>query len=154
MGALSLAEAAGPGPGQAWRGHDDDRRLAVEHGEFTSFCHARLVDVSGEDQLGARVRQLLEHVAAACQRPLARAPGRIGELVVKADNAQGVRRCRSQLDARSVEPTSTQSSGLVSPRPHGVDTHDMEAVCRVHGLCRLPLPFELSPRPGETARGQ
>ena len=37
------------------------------------------------------------------------------------------------------------------PGTDGVDADDVEAICRVHGLSRLPLPLELPPRPGKPA---
>jgi hypothetical protein len=46
-----------------------------------------LVNMTGEDELGARRRQLLQHAAAMSERALARSPWRVRELMVKADDA-------------------------------------------------------------------
>lgn len=40
----------------------------------------------------------------------------------------------------------------MAPGPYGVHAHYVQPVRRVHRLCRLPLAFELSPRPREATR--
>jgi len=84
--ALSLAQATRARACEAGRRHDDGRALAGQHLELAPLCDASLVDMSGEDQLGAGRGQLLEHTATPRKRPLPRAPGRVGELMVKADD--------------------------------------------------------------------
>ena len=60
-----------------------------------------LVGVAGDDQLGARVHERAEHVAAAGDGPLAAPPGRADEVVVERDDAQRARG-RFREDARGV----------------------------------------------------
>ncbi len=151
---LRLAEPVRARAREPGRGHDDDRPLAVENLELAALGDARLVDVAGEDELGAGLRELLEHAAAAGERPLARPPGRVRELMVEADDAQRAGRCACELGDGSLDSACPQASRLVPPRPDGVDTHDVEPAVGVHRLGRAPLPLELPPRPREPRRGQ
>ena len=93
MRSLRLAESMGPRSREPGRGHHDDRALSRQHLELAPLGDAGLVDVAGEDELGAGRRQLLQHAAAARERSLTRPPRRIGELMVKADDAQRAGRC-------------------------------------------------------------
>ena len=74
-------------------------RPRVEHLELVPLGHRALVDVAAEDQLGARGDEAREHVVAARDRLLARAPRRVDQLVVEGDDAQrarcGLARARS-----------------------------------------------------------
>ena len=74
--------------------------------------------------------------------------------MVEADDAQRARGRGGEMLARARESVRPQATRLVPPRPDGVDAHDMQPVGRAHGLRRLPLPLELSPRPREPRRGQ
>jgi hypothetical protein len=149
MGALGLAESMGAGARQPRRGYHHDRPLVAEHLELTPLGSAGLVDVPGEDELGAGCRELLEHPAAARQRSLACAPGSVRQLVMKANDAQGSRRRRGEPIGSALNGVRLQPSRLVSPRPHGVDADNVQPVGRVHRLRRLPLALELLPRSRE-----
>ena len=106
MRSLRLTESMGPGTLEPWRGHHDERTLARQHLELTPLGDTGLVDVAGEDEVRAGLRQLLEHATAARERPLTRPPGRVGELMVEADDAQRPcrRRCGAARRARSTAP--------------------------------------------------
>ena len=106
MRSLRLAEPVRARAREPRRRDDDDRPLAVEHLELAPLGDAGLVDVAGEDELGAGFRELLEHAAAASERALARPPWRVRELMVEADDAQraGGRRARGAPRARSRAP--------------------------------------------------
>ncbi len=102
MRSLRLAQPLRAGPRQSWRGYDHDRALSCQYLELATLGCACLVDVAGEDKLGAGGRQLLQHAAAAGEWALARAPRRVGELVVQADDAKRTgRRVPSRSAARS-----------------------------------------------------
>ena len=145
MRSLRLPEPMGPGSCQPRRGHHDDRSLSGQHLELPSLGDAGLVDVAGEDELGAGRRQLLEHTAAARQRSLARAPRRVGELVVQADDAQCAGRCTAEPLGGALHRIRPEASRLVPPRPDRVDADHVQPAGRVHGLRRLPLALELLP---------
>jgi hypothetical protein len=146
---LCLAESMRAGAGQPRRGNHYDRPLVAEHLELTPFGSAGLVDVPGEDELGAGCRELLQHSAAARQRPLACAPGSVCQLVMKANDAQGSRRRRGKPIGSALNGVRLQPSRLVSPGPHGVDADNVQPVGGVHRLRRLPLALELLPRSRE-----
>ena len=119
--------------------------LARQHLELASLGDAGLVDVAGEDELGAGRRQLLEHAAAARERSLARAPRRVGELMVQADDAQCAGRCAAEPLGGALHSIRPEASRLVPPRPDRVDADHVQPAGRVHGLRRLPLALELLP---------
>ena len=102
MSALRLAEAMRPGPGESRGSNDHGRALTVQHSELAALGHARLMHVAREDELGAGLRELREHVSAAGERPLARPPRRVRELVVEAHDAQCARRRRGELFGRTL----------------------------------------------------
>src|SRR5205085_10407433 len=82
--------------GLAEPGSDRDGHAVLASGrdlELAALAYRRLVDVPGEDQLGARVDQGAEHVVAARYRLLARPPGRADQVVVENGHPQsaGVR---------------------------------------------------------------
>jgi len=68
---------------------------------------------------------------------------------VKADDAQGTSRRCAELLLGSFRGTGAETARLMTPGTDGVDADHMEAVCRVHGFRRPPLPLELAPRSGE-----
>jgi hypothetical protein len=142
---LRLAQPVRPRARETRRGHHRDRVLIGQHLELTPLGCSRLVDVAGEDELGAGLRELLEHAAATGERPLARSPGGIGKLVVEADDAQRARRRAGEALGCPLESTCPQAARLVSPRPDGVDPDHVQPAGRVHRLCRLPLALELLP---------
>ena len=149
MRSLRLAESMRAGPRQPWCGHHDDRPLSGQHLELPPLGDAGLVDVAGEDELGAGRRQLLQHTATARQRSLARAPRRVGELVVQADDAQRAGRGGVKVGGRALDPTRSQASRLMPPRPDRVDADHVQPARGVHGLGRHPLALELLPRTRE-----
>jgi hypothetical protein len=146
---LCLAESMGSGTREPRRGHDDDRPLSGQHLELPALGGAGLVDVAGQDELGAGRRQQLQHAAAARERSLACPPGRIRELMVKADDAQRAGRRCPEVSGRPVDGSRPQASRLMPPRTHGVDADHVHAALRVHWLRRLPLALELLPRARE-----
>ena len=146
MCSLRLAQPVGARSREPRRGHDDDRTLSGQHLELPALGGAGLVDVAGEDELGAGCRQLLQHAAAASERALARAPRRVGELVVQADDAQRPGRRRAETHGCCLHGARPQATRLVSPRTYGVDADDVEAGYGVHGLRRIPFALEFPPR--------
>ena len=154
MGSLGLAQPVRPRARKTWRRHDDDRTLTGKHLELAPLGGARLVDVAGEDELGAGFCQLLQHAAAARERPLARPPRCVRELMVEADDAQGARRRAGEAPGGSLDSACLQAARLVPPRPHGVDADHVQPVGRVQRLRRLPLALELLPRTREPRRRQ
>ena len=110
--------AAALRPRLAEPGGDDDRdaSLAAETDlELTPLARRRLVDVAREDQLGARVDERAEDVAASRHGPLARPPRRTGQVMVQADDAE-----RARLGL--AEPPRGASSAAASARPTGAAT--------------------------------
>jgi hypothetical protein len=112
------------------------------------------VDVTGENELGAGLRELLENATAARERALARSPRRVRELVVEADDAKRAGRRPAEKVAAAPDRTRPQAARLVSPWSHRVHPDHVQPIGRVHRLRRLPLPLELLPRPREARRRQ
>ena len=154
MGSLRLPEPMGPGSRQPRCGYHDDRPLSGQHLELPSLGDACLVDVAGKDEVGAGRRQLLQHTAAARQRALARAPRRVGELVVQADDAQCTGRSISEPLGGALHRIRPETSRLVPPRPDRVDADNVQPAGGVHRLRRLPLALELLPGMREPRRWQ
>ncbi len=149
MRSLGLAEPVRTRAREARRCDDDDRPLAVENLELAALGDAGLVDVAGEDELGAGRSELLEHAGAVGERPLARPPRRVGELMVEADDAQRARGRQGEMLARALQSICPQATRLVPPRPDGVDADHVQPVGGAHRLRRLPVPLELLPRARE-----
>ncbi len=97
MRTLRLAESVGPRSGEPRRGHHHDGTLSVEHLELAPLGGTGLVDVAREDELGAGGRELLEDSASTSERALACSPGRVRELMVKANDTQRAGGGRSEL---------------------------------------------------------
>jgi hypothetical protein len=131
-------------------GRDRDRRPTQVAGgdlELVPLRDGGLVDVAGEDQLGAGVDQRGEHVAAACNRLLPGAPGRPDQMVVERDHAKRtIGRGGEQL-GRSLQLARPNAPGLMSPGPHRVEADDEEAVRAVDRLRRLPVALEFTEGP-------
>ena len=115
--ALRLAEPMGRGRVSPGAVNDYDRAVAVEHLELPPLGDAGLVDVSGEDELGAGCREPLQHVPRRASGRFARPPRRVRELVVEADDAQRTGRCRrrggsqrAQGNRRSAHPTGAATA--------------------------------------------
>jgi hypothetical protein len=142
---LCLAESVRARPCEPWRRNHDDRAFALQHLELPPLGDAGLVDVAGEDELGAGRRQLLQHTAAAGKRTLARTPGRVGELMVQTDDAQRAGRGGMKVGGRAVDRTRSQASRLVSPRPDRVDADYVQPAGGIRGLRRVPFALELLP---------
>ena len=143
-----------PGPREAGGGDDDGCALPVEHGELTTLRHASLVDVAGQDELGAGCGKLFQYAASSRERPLARPPGRVRELVVETHDAQCPWGRGGELFGGTLHRSRPQTARLVPPGPDGVDPHDVQPVRRVHRLRRRPLALELPPRMREATRRQ
>lgn len=154
MRALRLAEPVGTGSGQASRRDDDDRPLSVEHGELAAVGDACLMDMAGEDEVCPRSREPLEHGAPPRQRPLARSPRRISELVVKTHDAESVGRGVSQHALTLCERRIVEASRLMTPRPNGVEPDNEQFLGAVHGRGRNPLALECLPGPREPRGGE
>jgi hypothetical protein len=150
---LRLTEPPRPRSCQPRRRDDDDRALAVEHGELSPIGDACLVNVTGEDDLGAGGCEALQDQAPARKRSLPRPPRGVAELMVKAHRPQGARRRRRELALGGRDGLAPEPSRLVSPRPHGVQADHEQLIGPVHGRRRLPLFLECGPRARE-ARGR
>jgi hypothetical protein len=74
--------------------------------------------------------------------------------MVEADDPERARGSSGEASRRRCHGGRSQASGLVPPRPHGVDADHVQPVRRVDGLRRLPLPKELLPGPGEAGGWQ
>jgi hypothetical protein len=151
--ALRLSEPVRPRSRETRSCHHHDGALAGQHLELTSLGGAGLVDVTGEDELGPGCGQLLEHAAATSERALARAPGRVRELMVKADDTQRAGGGRSELLRGTLYCACPEAAGLVLPRAHRVHADHVQPSGRMQRLGRLPLPLELAPRLREAAGG-
>ena len=62
----------------------------------------------------------------ACDRLLARAPGRSDQMVMQHDDAVDVRRRLLEAFFRVVELARADSPGLVAPRAHRIEADDVE----------------------------
>src|SRR5580765_4475942 len=111
-----LASAVGTRLSEA--GGNRDRRPAQAAGsdlELVALGDRCLVDVAGEDQLGARVDERREHMTAACDRLLARAPGCSDQVVVKRhDPKRALGRLGEQLPG-PLQLRRANTAGLVTP---------------------------------------
>jgi len=147
--------AATVGPRLAQPGGDGNSRPAqAARGdlELVPLGDGCLVDVAGEDQLGARVDERGEYVAAPCDRLLARAPGGADQVVVEDDDPKrAAGRIGEQLGGPLQLP-GANTARLVPPRPHRVEADDEEAVALMDGLRRLPVALELAERVCEAGR--
>lgn len=152
MRALRFTEPVRAGPREAGSGGDDDRRVAVEDGELPAVADPGLMDVTGEDELGARTGKAREHLAAASEGALARPPRRVRQLVVEAGHPERSGRRVLQRLLRVLERGVMQPTGLMSPRPHGVEADDKQLVGTIDGRRRLPFCFERVPRSREARR--
>ena len=111
------------------------------------------MDVAADDQLRAGVDERREHVVAARDRLLPRAPRRADHLVVERDDAQRARRRLARAARRrALELRVADAARLVAPRPDRVEADDVRPRRRVDGLGRLPLPLELAPGAREARR--
>ena len=115
----------------------------------SNSCRSRdraLVDVAADDQLRAGVDEPREHVVAARDGLLARAPRRADHLVVqrRPRGARPARACRSLL-VGTLELRVADAARLVPPRPHRVDADDVRVGAGERRLGRLPLALELAP---------
>ena len=114
--------------------------------ELMPLRDGRLVDVAGEDQLGAGVHERGEHVRSPRDGFLARAPGRADQVVMERDDAKRTIGCSGEQLGGVPELAGAQPARLVPPRPNGVEADGEKAVGAVNRLCCLPLPLELSER--------
>ena len=112
-----------------------------------------LVDVAGEDQVGAGLDEPGQHVIPAGDGLLARAPGRADQVVVEDDDLERRPGRLPQALLGLRELARPQAARLVPPGSHGVEADDVQGGGRVCRLGRLPLPFELAERTRE-ARGE
>ena len=103
MRALRLAETVWPRSRQAGRSGNDDRRVAVEHGKLAPIAHPRLMDVPRENDVGTGRRQSGKHALAARERPLARSPRCVRELVMETDDAEHAGRGAAEPCLSSLE---------------------------------------------------
>ena len=122
--AARLAAALRARLAEAGRDRDDDAALpAADHLELVPLADRRLVDVAADDQLGAGVDELREHVVPPRDRLLPRAPRCADHLVVEHDDAQRARRCRVEASpsrasaASSLTPPDWWRHGRTELRP-------------------------------------
>ena len=147
--------AAAVGPRLPQPGGDGDRcppQAARGDLELVPLGDGCLVDVAGEDQLGARVDERGEYVAAPCDRLLARTPGGADQVVVEDDDPKRAPGRTGEQLGGPLQLPGANAPGLVPPRPHRVEADDEQAVGLVDGLRRLPVPLELAERMCEAGR--
>ena len=134
--------------------HDGRARVAADDLELVALAHGRLVDVTREDEVGPRVHERAEDVAAVRDRPLARRPPRRADQVVVEDGhaERSVLGLAEPLRSRARELRPAQRAALVAERTRRVEPDDMKARRRGRRLGRLPDPLELRPRPHEPRR--
>src|SRR5262249_4113823 len=140
--------AATLGPRLSETGRDRDRRSPAAGGdlEFVPLGDRRLVDVPGENQLGSRVYKGGKDVASPRDWFLPRAPGCADQVVVEDDDLQSAFRRGVQQLGGPPQLSGADTSRLVSPGPHRVETDDEVMLVAVDGLGRLPVPLELAER--------
>src|SRR5439155_1379108 len=84
---------------------------------IASLADRGLVDVTGEDQVGAGAHERREHVVAACDGLLPRTPGGADQVVVEdGDPEDAVRRRREPL-GDGLQLRVPDPAGLLPPRP-------------------------------------
>src|SRR5581483_6835330 len=117
--------------------------------ELVPLGNRGLVDVPGEDQLGSRVDERREHVTAARDGLLPRAPRRADQVVVEDDDSQRPRRRAAEKLLGAAQLTRADAAGLVAPGTHRVEADDEELVRLEDRLRGLPVPLELAERARE-----
>jgi hypothetical protein len=149
-----LAEPAWPRLAQPGSDRDDrSARLVADGLELVPLAHCGLVNVPGEDQVGARVDERLEDVVAPRDGTLAgRPPWRAEEMVVEDGNAQGAVCGGAEAPRGPVELRAGQRSALMPERPRRVEPDDVEPRQRDRRLGRVPDSFELRPGTVKTRR--
>ena len=149
-----LAEPSRPRLSEPGRDRDDRRAgLVADDFELVALAHGRLVDVAGEDEVGAPVHERAQHVVAAGDRPFAsRPPRRADQVVVQDGHAQRSLAGRAEPFGRALELRPAERAALVAERTRRVEPDHVETRHRGRRLGRLPHPLELGPRPHEARR--
>jgi hypothetical protein len=90
------------------------------------FADRRLVDVAGEDELGARIDEAREYTTAVANGALSRAPGCSEQVVVQDDDFKRARSGLGQASGSVLEVGTMDSSGLVKPGADGVEADEVQ----------------------------
>ena len=131
-----LAEAGGDRDGDATHPARDDL-------ELMALADGGLVDMPGEDELGARVDEAGQHRVPMRYRLLAGPPGRPDEVMMEDDHPKrAVRRSREEF-ARALDLVGADPPGLMAPGPGRVEPHDLHRLRLEDRLGRLPDALEL-----------
>ena len=141
-----------PEPGS--RGDDDARTLEPE---LPVERDGGLVDVPGDDQLGAGGGQRRQHRGARRQRALARAPRRPHHLVVERGDAAVARIALAEPAGRPRELAAPDPATLVVERSGRVEPDHPQPGRDVQRLGRAPDTLELAPgahQPGDGKVGE
>ena len=149
--AARLAAAVRPWLAEPRRDRDDDGVLAARRGqlELAPLRDRALVDVPGEDQVGARFDQGGEHVVPSRDRLLPRPPRRAEQMVVQSDDPVGAVRRAPELLGGAAHLLVAKPPGLVAPRPDRGLRPTTTSRPPVDRLGRRPEPLELTPRAGD-----
>ena len=127
--AARLAAPVGAGPSEPGDRGEHERlpASAVEDLELAPLGDRGLVDVPGEDELGAGVCERLEHAIAVLDGlfPPGRPRGR-REVVVQRDDAERARPRLAEARGDRCELLVVERAALLAPRPHGVQPDDDE----------------------------
>ena len=117
--------------------------------ELVALADRGLMDVAGEDQLGAGIDEPGEYVGPTTDRLLAGSPGSAEEVVVQDDDLEGARRRPREQRGGMVDLFGANAAGLVAPGPDGVQPDDVEVIRAVDRLARAPAALELVEGAGE-----
>ena len=127
--AAGLAAAVRARLAEAGRDRDDDGVLAARRRELelAPLGDRALVDVAGEDQVGAGLDEPGEDAVSVRDRLLPRPPGRAEQVVVEGDDPVGASSGRpANVSAARSHLVVAKAPGLVPPRPHRVEAGDDE----------------------------
>jgi hypothetical protein len=127
--------------------------LVSHHLELVALAHRRLVNVAGEDELGAGVDKSSKHAVPMRDRAFARgAPRSADQMVVEHGDVERSSRGRGEPLGRPLQLRVAQRAALMAKGPCGVETDDMK-VGRGDGRFRgLPDTLELGPWTNEPNR--
>ena len=134
------------------RDHDGALAAGTRDLELAPLRDRALMDVAGEDQVGARLDQPGEDEVPPRDGLLPRPPGRAEEMVMQHDDPERPLGRLVEQRGRPVELRVAYAPRLLPPRPDGVEPDDEEPLTAMDGLRRFPEPLELRPRAREPGR--